>query len=141
MSQPTPTVAKLLDFQLGTYATPNVLVNVSDNATEASIDRNADLPDATTFNSGGSKSYAGGLVDRDVKAEFIWDTTIDAMLKAIVGVPVSFQYGEIGSASGNPKTTGKMIISKLSKPQKVGDILKFSIDGKTTGAIVEGYYA
>lgn len=136
------TVAKNLDFRLGSAATPTTKVDLSAYVTEATLDRSADLPDATVFNSGGAKSYAAGLTDGDLKVEFMWNQTVDAQLKALVGfgTAVDFTLGELGTTTGYPKTTGSCFLSKLGKPQKVGDLMKISADFKTTGQIQDSVY-
>lgn len=136
-------VSRTIDFRIGSNGTPTTLVDLSAKTTEASLNREADLPEATTFNSGNARSYAAGLTNATIEATFMWDATIDAHLKALVGygTPVSFQHGEIGNTSGYPKATGSCFLQSLDKPQQVGDIMSIGASFQVTGAITDGTYA
>lgn len=138
----TATVAKDTDFRIGSAATPTTKVDVSNQLTDIKFGESADLPDATTFNSGGAKSYAKGLVDSDVSLEFNYTPAIATQMRGLLrsSNAADFQFGPLGSTTGNPKYSGQMFINKVDSPAKVGDILKLSVSGKVNGSLSESLY-
>ena len=138
----TATVATNADFRIGSVATPTTKVDVSNQLTDVKFGESADLPDATTFNSGAAKSYAKGMSDADISLEFNYTPALATQMRALLRSPVApdFQFGPLGSSAGNPKYSGQILINKVDSPTKVGDILKLSVSGKVNGAVQDSVY-
>jgi hypothetical protein len=139
------TVAKSVDFRLGTQGSPASLTDLSTKLTSVKVSWSADDLDSTAFGTSGAKSHAAGLTDGTISIEGFWDSAIETQLGALLGFDnsgagVSFQHGAIGSTTGNPKTTGSCILTKYEPPSNVGQLNKFTAELRVTGAATRGTY-
>ena len=139
------TVAKNVDFQLGTQGTPASLTNLSTKLTSVKVSWDVDDLDSTAFGTSGAKAHAAGLTDGTISIEGFWDAAIETHFGALLGFDnagagISFQHGPIGSTTGNPKTTGAVILTKYEPPSGVGTLNKFTAELRVTGAATRGTY-
>lgn len=133
-------VAKLTVFKLGSAAAPSTLIDLSSTLEEVKAGFDVNVMDTTTFG-GNDKSFEGGLRETSVSLSGLWNPGVDGQMFALAGAPfVNFEYGPLGNAVGNPKYTGSAVLSKYEPPAKVGEVIKFSAELKTTGPVTRGTY-
>jgi hypothetical protein len=95
--------------------------------------------EATVFGITGAKAHAAGLTNGTIALEGMWDAAIETHFMGLLGqdnggVGISFEHRPIGSTTGNPKTTGKVILTKYEPPSSVGTLNKFTAELRVTGA-------
>src|SRR4051812_22826081 len=133
------TVAKSVDFRLGTQGSPAVLTDLSSKLTSVKPSWSADDLEASAFGTSGAKKHVAGLTDGTIQIEGFWDAAIETQFRALLGFDnsgagVSFQHGPIGTTTTNPKTTGAVILTKYEPPSNVGAVNKFTAELRVTDA-------
>ena len=141
---PTFRHGKNTNFQLDNAA--GTLVDLSTYINEVSFPREVETGETTAFGSS-AKSYIVGLSDSSLSVSGMYDATIDAQIVAVIAAldagtlaTASFVYGPEGSTSTRIKFTGECIVTSYEVSSAVGDVVSFSLDLQTTGAVTRTTY-
>ena len=113
------------------------LRDISNVLTDVSVSRTADVAEVSAF-SNSSKAYVAGLKDANITISGSFDATVDGYLKGILGVEVDFEFYPIGTTSGNPKASGKVIMTSYDRTPDVGGAVGFSAAFQVSGDVTEG---
>ena len=132
---PTFTHGKSAAFKLDDSG--GTLRDISNVLTDVSVSRTADVAEVSAF-SNSSKAYVAGLKDATITISGSFDATVDGYLKAILGVEVDFEFYPIGTSSGNPKASGKVIMTSYDRNPDVGGAVSFSAAFQVSGDVTEG---
>ena len=132
---PTFTHGKSAAFKLDDSG--GTLRDISNVLTDVSVSRTADVAEVSAF-SNSSKAYVAGLKDATITISGSFDATVDGYLKAILGVEVDFEFYPIGTTSGNPKASGKVIMTSYDRTPDVGGAVGFSAAFQVSGDVTEG---
>ena len=109
------------------FTTSTMAVSPSFNAEEA---------DATVFGDA-YRDYEQTFKNATISATYYYSVTVWNQLAAIYngGDTVTFELGPTGTTSTMGKITGSMCITSLSFPLTVGDIEKFEVTFRVSGAV------
>tara|TARA_Y100000996_G_C21971774_1_gene416737 strand:+ start:67 stop:474 length:408 start_codon:yes stop_codon:yes gene_type:complete len=132
---PTFTHGKSAAFKLDDSG--GTLRDISNVLTDVSVSRTADVAEVSAF-SNSSKAYVAGLKDANITISGSFDATVDGYLKGILGVEVDFEFYPIGTTSGNPKASGKVIMTSYDRTPDVGGAVSFSAAFQVSGDVTEG---
>ena len=132
---PTFTHGKSAAFKLDDSG--GTLRDISNVLTDVSVSRTADVAEVSAF-SNSSKAYVAGLKDANITISGSFDATVDGYLKGILGVEVDFEFYPIGTTSGNPKASGKVIMTSYDRTPDVGGAVGFSAAFQVSGDVTEG---
>jgi len=109
------------------------LIDISSYITGIDDSDEVGVPKVTTMGKSREVYLAGGVGDGTFDLEFIWDATIDAILRHAEGRSKTYEYGPAGSTSGLPKATGEVIGKSYKVSQKAGsDAITCSISLQKT---------
>lgn len=115
------------------------LRDISNTLTDVSVSRTADVAEVSAF-SNSSKAFVAGLKDSTITISGSFDTTVDGYLSGIVGSEGSFEFGPIGSTSGNPKASGEAICTGYDRSSDVTGAASFTASFQVSGDVTEGTY-
>jgi len=115
------------------------LRDISNTLTDVSVSRTADVAEVSAF-SNSSKAFVAGLKDSTITISGSFDTTVDGYLSGIVGSEGSFEFGPIGSTSGNPKASGEAICTGYDRSADVTGAASFTASFQVSGDVTEGTY-
>jgi len=132
---PTFTHGKSAAFKLDDSG--GTLRDISNVLTDVSVSRTADVAEVSAF-SNSSKAYVAGLKDATITISGSFDATVDGYLKGILGVEVDFEFYPIGTTSGNPKASGKVIMTSYDRTPDVAGAVSFSAAFQVSGDVTEG---
>lgn len=112
----------------------------SDHIVSCTLQEMYDELDKTNFGSSGNREYVAGLHDADVTIDFLDDyaaSQVWAFWNTNKGTAVAFEWRPTSSSVGatNPKATGNLLVSKMPRGGKVGDLATVSVTWKVTGAV------
>tara|TARA_R100000773_G_scaffold16961_1_gene15481 strand:- start:131 stop:541 length:411 start_codon:yes stop_codon:yes gene_type:complete len=115
------------------------LTDISAFVNSVDFPETADVAETTTLGDS-SKSYIVGLKDATISLAGLYDSTLDAILGAVVGqsATLSFEYSPEGTTGGNVKYTGECILTSYSLSSPVGDVVGFSADLQVSGDVTRG---
>lgn len=113
------------------------LRDISNVLTDVAISKTADVAEVSAF-SNSSKAYVAGLKDATITISGSFDATVDGYLKAILGVEGDFEFYPIGTTGGNPKASGKAIMTSYDRTPDVGGAVSFSAAFQVSGDVTEG---
>ena len=113
------------------------LRDISNVLTDVSVSRTADVAEVSAF-SNSSKAFVAGLKDASITISGSFDATVDGYLKAILGVEGDFEFYPIGTTGGNPKASGKAIMTSYDRTPDVGGAVSFSAAFQVSGDVTEG---
>lgn len=100
----------------------------------------AETTETSTFGNT-SKTFVVGLKSGTISFEGHYDATIDAHLVGVVAKEtISFEYGPMGTATGNPKYTGEAILTEYSVKGDIGSDVTFSGSLQITGDVTRGTF-
>ena len=111
--------------------------DISNVLTDVSVSRTADVAEVSAF-SNSSKAFVAGLKDASITISGSFDATVDGYLKAILGVEGDFEFYPIGTTGGNPKASGKAIMTSYDRTPDVGGAVSFSAAFQVSGDVTEG---
>ena len=120
---PTFTHGKSAAFKIDDSG--GTLRDISNVLTDVSVSRTADVAEVSAF-SNSSKAFVAGLKDASITISGSFDATVDGYLKAILGVEGDFEFYPIGTTGGNPKASGKAIMTSYDRTPDVGGAVSFS---------------
>ena len=115
------------------------LTDISAFVNSVDFPETADVAETTTLGDS-SKSYIVGLKDATISLAGLYDSTLDAILGAVVGqsATLSYEYSPEGTGSGKIKYTGECILTSYSQSSPVGDVVGFSADLQVSGDVTRG---
>ena len=113
------------------------LRDISNVLTDVSVSRTADVAEVSAF-SNSSKAFVAGLKDASITISGSFDATVDGYLKAILGVEGDFEFYPIGTTGGNPKASGKAILTSYDRTPDIGGAVTFSAAFQVSGDVTEG---
>lgn len=116
-----------------------VLRDISAFVTKATLKRNVDTPETTTFGAA-AKTYIIGVPDGQISVEIDYDPTVVGYLDGIFGfaTPRNFEWDPAGTAVTTPKLTGQCILTDYQEIDDIADAGKISCTFQPTGAITVG---
>ena len=132
---PTFTHGKSAAFKIDDSG--GTLRDISNVLTDVSVSRTADVAEVSAF-SNSSKAFVSGLKDASITISGSFDATVDGYLKAILGVEGDFEFYPIGTTGGNPKASGKAIMTSYDRTPDVGGAVSFSAAFQVSGDVTEG---
>jgi hypothetical protein len=132
---PTFTHGKSAAFKIDDSG--GTLRDISNVLTDVSVSRTADVAEVSAF-SNSSKAFVAGLKDASITISGSFDATVDGYLKAILGVEGDFEFYPIGTTGGNPKASGKAIMTSYDRTPDVGGAVSFSAAFQVSGDVTEG---
>ena len=132
---PTVTHGKSAAFKIDDSG--GTLRDISNVLTDVSVSRTADVAEVSAF-SNSSKAFVAGLKDASITISGSFDATVDGYLKAILGVEGDFEFYPIGTTGGNPKASGKAIMTSYDRTPDVGGAVSFSAAFQVSGDVTEG---
>ena len=132
---PTFTHGKSAAFKIDDSG--GTLRDISNVLTDVSVSRTADVAEVSAF-SNSSKAFVAGLKDASIPISGSFDATVDGYLKAILGVEGDFEFYPIGTTGGNPKASGKAIMTSYDRTPDVGGAVSFSAAFQVSGDVTEG---
>jgi len=132
---PTFTHGKSAAFKIDDSG--GTLRDISNVLTDVAVSRTADVAEVSAF-SNSSKAFVAGLKDANITISGSFDATVDGYLKAILGVEGDFEFYPIGTTGGNPKASGKAIMTSYDRTPDVGGAVSFSAAFQVSGDVTEG---
>lgn len=132
---PTFTHGKSAAFKIDDSG--GTLRDISNVLTDVAVSRTADVAEVSAF-SNSSKAFVAGLKDATISLSGSFDATVDGYLKAILGVEGDFEFYPIGTTGGNPKASGKAIMTSYDRTPDVGGSVSFSAAFQVSGDVTEG---
>tara|TARA_X000001382_G_scaffold114926_1_gene93452 strand:- start:532 stop:939 length:408 start_codon:yes stop_codon:yes gene_type:complete len=132
---PTFTHGKSAAFKIDDSG--GTLRDISNVLTDVAVSRTADVAEVSAF-SNSSKAFVAGLKDASITISGSFDATVDGYLKAILGVEGDFEFYPIGTTGGNPKASGKAIMTSYDRSPDVGGAVSFSAAFQVSGDVTEG---
>ena len=135
-------VAALVQFKLGTHASPSSVTDRSTFFDDVKFPREADEVETTAFGNAGNKTFLPGLKGATFQASGNYDATIGAHIDAVYDGRdiINFEYGPVDGAGGSPKYTGQVIITNFEIGAKVGEKIPFSLTCRITGGVTLASY-
>jgi hypothetical protein len=122
------------------------LYDVSAISNSADLSRTVATGETTHFASVG-KEFIVGLTDGQLSMGGSFDATIDGKISAAIDAMaagtiqnIPYQYSPAGTATGNPKYTGNMIITNYTVSSPVGGVVTVKLTGQVTGAQTRGVF-
>ena len=88
--------------------------------------------------SNSSKAFVSGLTDGTITCSGSFDATVNGYLTGILGSEVDFEFYPIGTTGGNPKASGKAILTAYDRTPDIAGAVGFSATFQLTGTITEG---
>lgn len=120
-------------------AAPSTNVDYSAKTMSVTPNFNGEEVDATTFNSGGFRSYEQTFKDAEITVQYKYDAAIWAIIHPFysdtTGTAPTWELGPVGTTAGNPKITGTMILRTFSEPFPVGNLQVIDVTFRVSGAI------
>ena len=132
---PTFTHGKSAAFKIDDSG--GTLRDISNVLTDVAVSRTADVAEVSAF-SNSSKAYVAGLKDATITISGSFDATVDGYLKGILGAEGSFEFFPIGTTGGNPKASGKAIMTSYDRTPDVGGAVTFTAAFQVSGDVTEG---
>ena len=132
---PTFTHGKSAAFKIDDSG--GTLRDISNVLTDVAVSRTDDVAEVSAF-SNSSKAFVAGLKDASITISGSFDATVDGYLKAILGVEGDFEFYPIGTTGGNPKASGKAIMTSYDRTPDVGGAVSFSAAFQVSGDVTEG---
>lgn len=87
------------------------------------------------------KTFQGGNVDRTFSMSGNWSTAVDAILAPFVAAAsVDIQWGKLGAGTGAAYKQVTGFVTKYEDPTDAGDIDKWSMDIRVSGAVTSGTF-
>lgn len=132
---PTFTHGSKAELRIGTLATPETLVEVSERSNTTGLPLERDKAEVTTFKNV-FKRYVAGQLDGAMPMEGPFDAWLDGVLYdlATSDVAPAFDYRPIGSGTGKPKYVGHFLVTKYEVSSETGSATTYSgelqIDGE-----------
>ena len=111
--------------------------DVSNVLTDVSVSRTADVAEVSAF-SNSSKAFVSGLKDGTITLSGSFDATVNGYLTGILGSEVDFEFYPIGTTGGNPKASGKAILTAYDRTPDIAGAVGFGATFQLTGDITEG---
>ena len=124
------------DWRHGTNGAVSSLTNFTTKTRSVSPSFNAEEADATVFGDA-YRDYEQTFKNATIAVTYKYDTTVWGQITAIYngGDSVDFQLGPTGTSASNAKITGAIVITSISAPITVGDILQFDVNWRVNGAV------
>ena len=132
---PTFTHGKSAAFKIDDSG--GTLRDISNVLTDVAVSRTADVAEVSAF-SNSSKAFVAGLKDASITISGSFDATVDGYLKAILGVEGDFEFYPIGTTGGNPKASGKAIMTSYDRTPDIGGAVTFTAAFQVSGDVTEG---
>ena len=111
--------------------------DISNVLTDVAVSRTADVSEVSAF-SNSSKAFVSGLKDGSITLTGTFDATVNGYLTGIVGSEVDFEFYPIGTTGGNPKASGKAILTAYDRTPDIAGAVGFGATFQLTGDITEG---
>lgn len=129
-------------FKHGTNGAIAVNTDFTSYIREVNPSFEAEQVDSTTFGDT-YRDFEQSFKNATIETTYKHDTTRFGQLAAIynAGDIVTFEYGPTGIASGNPKITGSMFITKLGAPTKIGELIELAVSWQVSGAVTFSTFA
>jgi hypothetical protein len=122
------------------------LYDVSAITNSSDVSRTIATGETTHFGSIG-KEFIVGLTDGQLSMGGSFDATIDQKISAAMDamaagtIPnIPYQYSPAGTATGQPKYTGSMIITNYTVSSPVGGVVTVKLTGQITGTQTRGVF-
>jgi hypothetical protein len=124
------------DWRHGTAGAATTLTDFSAKTQSVEMEQEMDEKEFQVFGNSAIQ-YLPGNESGTIEVEYIYDTALNAQLSAIKSsrLPVDFQLSPLGTGSGDPKDSGEMIMTSLSKPVESGEIIIISATYRITGEV------
>lgn len=121
---------------------------------DVSFPSKMDTAETSTFGSQ-TKTYVQGLQDATITTSGSWDgasalldgtsansTTFDALIASLIGANTNptFAYGPVGSATGQVKYSGTVILTDYTIHGAISSLVEFTANFQITGAITRGVF-
>jgi hypothetical protein len=113
------------------------LRDISNVLTDVSISRTADVAEVSAF-SNSSKAFVSGLKDATLTISGSFDATVDGYISGILGAEGDFEFYPIGTTGGNPKASGKAILTSYDRTPDIGGAVTFTAAFQVSGDVTEG---
>ena len=126
----------------GTHGALSSITDYTDKTMSVNPGFNAEEADATVFGDG-FRSYEPTFENGTIEAVYKYDTTTFGQLASIYTNrdEVDFELGPNGTATGEVKISGAMVMTKFDTGLNVGDIIKINVSWRVTGAVTFGNYS
>ena len=113
------------------------LRDISNVLTVVAVSRTAEVAEVSSF-SNSSMAFVSGLTDGTITCSGSFDATVNGYLTGILGSEVDFEFYPIGTTGGNPKASGKAILTAYDRTPDIAGAVGFSATFQLTGTITEG---
>ena len=125
-----------------------VLTDVSTYCNSASLERELEENDSTTFGAGFSRSYIAGFANTMFNVGGPWSRESDTFFSAIYTAmrngtlaTVSFEYGPEGEATGDIKYSGELVMLNYNGANaEIDNPQAFEVEFRVSGALTTGTY-
>lgn len=125
-----------------------VLTDVSTYCDSASLDRELEENDTTTFGAGSSRSYIPGFANVSFNVGGPWSRESDTFFSAIFTAmragtlaSVSFEYGPEGEASGDIKYSGELVMNTYNGANaEIDNPQEWEAEFRVSGTLTTGTY-
>lgn len=117
------------------------LRDISVYLTDVDMPRAVKTAEITTFGAA-ADTFVTGMSGATISITGLMDPTLDGYLSGILGQAstVSFEYGPMGSTTGNIKYTGECICTAYGVKGAVGGAIAITASFQVTGAVTRGTY-
>jgi hypothetical protein len=121
----------------GTNGAVSSNTNFTTSTMALSANFGADEADGTVFGDA-YREYEQTFKNATISATYYYSVTVWNQLAAIYNGAdsVTFEIGPNGTTAGYAKITGSFVITSLSMPLQVGDVIKFDVSMRVNGAVV-----
>lgn len=112
----------------------------------AALSNSVDMAESSTMGVE-AKTYVSGLSDSTISISGKYDSTAvsgpDVVLNGLVGgdAAVAFEFGPEGGTTGKVKYGGNCFLTAYNVSAPIGDVVAFTAEFQTTGAVTKGTYA
>ena len=132
----------LSDWQHGTNGAASTLTDFSAKTISVEMEREAEQEEATVFQST-YRAYEASFKNCNISATYKYDTTVYGQLAAIFnnGTQVDFQASPTGTANGEVKITGDMIMTGFNLSVGIGELLEIEVDWLATGTVTDSTHS
>ncbi len=128
-------------FKHGTNGAVGALTDFTTKTRSLNTSFEAEEVDATVFGDG-YRQFEQSFKNATITAQYKHDTTVFGQLTAIYNGAdtVIWEIGPIGTTATNPQIEGSMVMTSLSLPYPVGDLMVIDVTWRVTGAVVFGTF-
>lgn len=136
-------VTKNFDFRMGTHGAPTSLTDLSGVVQNINMPFALDTFETTTANQTDNlKKVETGLSTVDGSGDGLWSAAVEQQFFDLIrnGTEVDYQYGKLGATGGNPKYTGKLVVTNFEAGTEIATQRKFTFSYRVN-SVTLGTYA